>query len=99
MTAKAAGIDYRAVFHELMNDALVQAGGDMDQAIRQVTECATYVMLAALGEDPDRAGLRNTPARVSRMWRELLAGRHQDPAKILSIHFAQDGYDEMILLN
>ena len=41
-------------------------------AIRQI--------LAAVGEDPDREGLRETPDRVARMYKELLGGLHKDPA-------------------
>lgn len=60
-------------------------------AIRQI--------LLAIGEDPDREGLKETPARVMRSWAELFAGYQQDPSEILATTFAEvGGYDEMILL-
>lgn len=61
------------------------------QALRQV--------LRAIGEDPDREGLLDTPDRVIRSWTELFAGYHQDPADILATTFGDvEGYDEMVLL-
>ena len=42
-------------------------------------EAAVREILAAVGEDPDREGLQDTPARVSRMYAEMFAGLHQDP--------------------
>ena len=61
------------------------------QAIRQV--------LRAIGEDPDREGLLDTPDRVIKSWGELFAGYGQEPAEILSTTFGEvGGYDEMVLL-
>lgn len=54
-------------------------------------------LLRALGEDPDRAGLRDTPARVARMYTELLAGVGEDPAEHLGRVF-QARYDEIVLV-
>lgn len=63
------------------------------------TREALRVILKAIGEDPDREGLLDTPDRVMRSWTEIFAGYHQDPAEILSTTFAEvDGYDEMVLL-
>lgn len=50
-----------------------------------------------LGEDPAREGLRDTPSRVSRAWRELTEGYRMDPAKILSRDFPGCGYDEVVI--
>ena len=51
------------------------------------------------GEDPDRDGLRETPARVTRAFEEFFAGYAQDPVEILKKTFEEiEGYDEMIVL-
>ena len=50
-----------------------------------------------MGEDPDRAGLRGTPARVAHSYAELLAGMRVEPAEILATTFEAD-YDELILV-
>ncbi|HUU82815.1 MAG TPA: GTP cyclohydrolase I FolE [Phycisphaerae bacterium] len=60
-------------------------------------ERAVRELLQALGEDPDREGLRDTPARVVRMYGELFAGLAADPAEHLSRTF-QEPYDEIVLL-
>lgn len=66
---------------------------------RERGEAAIRQMLEAIGEDPGREGLRDTPARVARAWEELFAGYGQDPAAILSTTFEDvHGYSEMILL-
>jgi len=54
-------------------------------------------LLVALGEDPNRAGLRDTPARVARMYKELLAGVEADPAEHLGRVF-EARYDEIVLV-
>jgi GTP cyclohydrolase I len=58
---------------------------------------AVREILAAVGEDPDREGLRETPARVARMYAELFAGLHQDPHEHLQKFFTQE-YDEVVLV-
>ena len=55
-------------------------------------------LLTALGEDPERDGLKATPDRVARAFDELLAGRGEDPKEILEARFESDGYDEVIVL-
>ena len=54
-------------------------------------------LLEAIGEDPDRQGLRETPERVARMYEEILAGIGRDPADELDILF-DAGHDEMIMI-
>lgn len=61
-------------------------------------QTAVRSLLAALGEDPERDGLVDTPGRVERAWRELLSGREADVGAILSRDFDADGYDQMIAL-
>ena len=63
----------------------------------EAIEKAVYQMLRAIGEDPDREGLRETPARVARMYAELFGGLHEDPAEHLQVAFTEE-YDEMVIL-
>jgi GTP cyclohydrolase I len=59
-------------------------------------EAAVREILLAVGEDPDREGLQETPARVARMYAELFSGLHADPRQLLAKTFTQK-YDEMVL--
>ncbi|WP_233571865.1 GTP cyclohydrolase I FolE [Cellulomonas triticagri] len=60
-------------------------------------EAAVRELLVAVGEDPDRDGLRDTPARVARAYQEVFAGLRQDPAEVLSATF-DIGHQEMVLV-
>lgn len=60
-------------------------------------ERAVREILAAVGEDPDREGLRETPARVARMYAELFSGLHDEPRVHLQKFFTEK-YDEMVLV-
>ncbi len=60
-------------------------------------ERAVREILAAVGENPDREGLRETPARVARMYAELFQGLHLDPRKYLEKFFTEK-YDEIVLV-
>ena len=60
-------------------------------------EAAVREILAAVGEDPEREGLRETPARVARMYAEMFAGLRQNPREHLRRTFTQK-YDEMVLV-
>lgn len=60
-------------------------------------EAAVREILLAVGEDPDREGLKETPARVARMYRELFRGLHTDPSVHLKKFFTEK-YDEMVLV-
>jgi GTP cyclohydrolase I len=60
-------------------------------------EHAVRAILGAIGEDPDRADLAATPARVARMYEEVFSGIGSDPADELDVSFASE-YDELILL-
>jgi len=68
------------------------SGVDIPRIERAVRE-----ILAAVGEDPDREGLRDTPARVARMYAELFGGLHQDPRVHLQKFFTEK-YDEVVLV-
>lgn len=63
--------------------------GRIRRAVREI--------LLAVGEDPDREGLRETPDRVARMYAEVFQGLHQDPRIHLQKLFTQK-YDEMVLV-
>jgi len=63
----------------------------------QRIEKAVAEILAAVGEDPQREGLKYTPRRVAKMYCELLAGMHKDPKEHLGSVFAEN-YDEIVLL-
>jgi GTP cyclohydrolase I len=58
---------------------------------------AVREILTAVGEDPDREGLLETPARVARMYAELFSGLHEDPRLHLRKFFAEQ-YDEVVLV-
>ena len=60
-------------------------------------EAAVREILLAVGEDPDREGLQETPARVARMYADLSAGLRRDPGEVLRKTFTQK-YDEMVLV-
>ena len=63
----------------------------------ELIEKAIKEILIAVGEEPDREGLRETPARVARMYQELLAGMNHDPKEHISSVFHEE-YDEVVLL-
>ena len=55
-------------------------------------------LLVALGEDPEREGLRRTPERVERALRFLTAGYEKDPAKVINSAYYSIAYDEMVIV-
>ncbi len=69
----------------LSNDSLVR----IERAVREIIE--------AVGEDPAREGLADTPARVARMYAELFEGLRIDPTQYLKVGF-EAGHDEMVIL-
>ena len=60
-------------------------------------EHAVRLLLEAIGEDPDRPGIADTPARVAREYDEIFAGLLVDPAEVLSVTF-EEGYDEIVMM-
>ncbi|MCW2634964.1 MAG: cyclohydrolase 1 [Blastococcus sp.] len=68
--------------------------GGVDQAR---AAAAVRELLIAVGEDPDRPGLKDTPARVARAYAETFAGLGQDPQEVLSTTFDED-HDELVLV-
>ncbi len=63
----------------------------------QRIEKAVREILEAIGEDPNREGIKGTPARVGRMYAELTAGMEQDPKEHIKSVFTED-YNEIVLL-
>ncbi len=67
---------------------------------RDEAEKAVRTLIQWAGDDPDREGLRETPARVARAYEEFFSGYLQDPREILKRTFSEvEGYDEMIVMN
>ena len=60
-------------------------------------EAAVRELLAAIGEDPDRDGLKLTPERVARAYAEQFAGLYLEPADVLEAEF-DEGHEEMVLV-
>ena len=75
-----------------MTKQLPEDGVDQGRIAAAVRE-----ILLAIGEDPDREGLRDTPNRVARMYEELFAGYRDDPSRHFAAVFHQQ-YDEMVVV-
>jgi GTP cyclohydrolase IA len=58
---------------------------------------AVRLLLEAIGEDPDRPGIADTPARVAREYDEIFAGLRVDPRSVLTVVFEED-HDELVLM-
>ncbi|MEU6279420.1 GTP cyclohydrolase I FolE [Streptomyces sp. NPDC047028] len=81
-----------------MTDPVTLDGeGPIGEFDEKRAENAVRELLIAVGENPDREGLRETPARVARAYRELLAGLWQEPEDVLTTTFDL-GHDEMVLV-
>jgi GTP cyclohydrolase I len=61
-------------------------------------EDAVREMLIAIGEDPDREGLKGTPDRIARMYEEIFGGLSEDPGKHLDVIFQEDSHEELVLV-
>ena len=66
---------------------------DKDKIKRAVRD-----ILEAIGEDPDREGLLDTPDRVARMYEEIYSGIHQDPREHLKVIFQDEEHEELVLV-
>jgi len=77
------------------NDAGRRSAANLDiEAAKKII----FDLLKAVGEDPDREGLKNTPDRVARMYAELLSGYGEEPARIINGALFHINYDEMVLV-
>jgi GTP cyclohydrolase I len=86
-----------AIVKPLVRDTT--AKHDDSRPDRAEAEAAFRTILRWAGDDPDRPGLLETPARVARAVEEYFAGYKQDPAQMLQKTFEEiEGYDEMIVL-
>jgi len=65
---------------------------DRDRIVRAVRE-----ILVAIGEDPDREGLKNTPSRVASLYEEVFSGLHADPAAVLGDAYSER-YNEIVMV-
>jgi GTP cyclohydrolase I len=90
--AEEDGDDLREPFDASSEPPHVNGAVDHARIERAVRE-----ILLAVGENPDREGLRETPARVARMYAELFAGLHLDPRRHLKKFFTER-YDEVVLV-
>ena len=81
-----------------MTDPMTLDGeGTIGEFDEKRAENAIRELLIAVGEDPDREGLRATPGRVARAYREIFAGLWQSPEDVLTTTFDL-GHDEMVLV-
>ncbi|CAN5416990.1 GTP cyclohydrolase I FolE [soil metagenome] len=84
-----------------MRDVIDAVHGPDGHAIADFDEqraaAAVRELLIAVGEDPDREGLQETPGRVARTYRELLTGMRVSPREVLSTTF-DIGHDELVLV-
>ncbi len=81
-----------------MTDPVTLDGeGQIGEFDEKRAENAVRELLIAVGEDPDREGLRETPARVARAYKEIFAGLWQEPEDVLTTTFDL-GHDEMVLV-
>jgi GTP cyclohydrolase I len=78
---------------DMTEDFSDESGIDM-----QASEAAVLQLLRALGEQPEREGLRDTPRRVARMYTELVSGYRADPEKIVNGALFNITYDEMVIV-
>ncbi|MCC3298643.1 GTP cyclohydrolase I FolE [Arthrobacter caoxuetaonis] len=79
---------------ELTLAELNEAASEVDQPR---IERAVREILLAIGEDPDRDGLKQTPSRVAKSYAEIFAGLHQSPTDLLATTFELD-HEEMVLV-
>ena len=69
--------------------------GKMD---KEKIKRAVRDILEAIGEDPDREGLKDTPDRVARMYEEIFCGIFQDPREHLKVTFPEESHEEMVIV-
>ncbi|TPG54369.1 GTP cyclohydrolase I FolE [Sphingomonas glacialis] len=78
---------------------VAEIGADGKVVVPDAVAEAVRTLIRWAGDNPTREGLRDTPARVARAWKEYCAGYTDDPAKHLSRVFEEvGGYDEIVLL-
>ncbi len=61
-------------------------------------EEAVHTIIQAVGEDPEREGLKGTPRRIAEMYEELFAGLKEDPSELLEVGFDDENHREMVIV-
>ena len=69
----------------------------LNQKQRTEAESCIYDIIRYIGDNPAREGVRDTPARVVKSWKELFAGYNMDYKKVLGTTFEGSGYDQMVI--
>lgn len=82
---------------EVLSADTVQQAAEAPFVDHERIEAAVREILTAVGEDPDREGLLETPARVARMYAEMFSGLNDDPRRHLGKAFTEK-YDELVLV-
>lgn len=71
----------------------------VQQPTQEQAEAAVRTLIRWAGDNPDREGLKDTPQRVTRAYKEFFAGYYEDPVALLSTTFEEaSGYDDMVLI-
>ena len=83
---------------EHTDDGPGNGAGDGVSNGSHAVESAVREILVEMGEDPDRQGLAGTPSRVRRMYRELTAGYHVDPERLVNTAIFDVDYSEMVVV-
>jgi len=91
-TGQATGARRSALDGARREAATARPVADLDRVAAAVRE-----LLVAIGEDPDRDGLRETPGRVARMYAEVFSGLGEEPEHHLEVTFAAD-HDELVMV-
>jgi len=78
---------------DMTEEGFVDSGVDTHAAEESILQ-----LINALGENPEREGLKNTPKRVARMYLELLSGYRSDPQKVVNGALFNITYDEMVIV-
>jgi GTP cyclohydrolase I len=80
-------------------EAMNQIENGMDGAIDTARiEKAVREIIEALGEDPDREGLAETPERVAAFYAEVFDGLHRDPGEVVDAFFGEEHYQEIVMV-
>src|SRR5512141_3027323 len=80
------------------DDDIEETGLNNTNVHIDATKDIVLALLKAVGEDPEREGLKNTPTRVARMYTELLSGYTADPERIVNGALFEVKYDEMVIV-
>jgi len=87
------------ILNKIARPTLGAASVTEDRPTQEDAEAAIRTLIRWAGDNPDREGVRDTPARVARSYLEFFAGYEQDPVVMLERTFEEvEGYDEIVLL-